>query len=157
MVGNALLGYPDARSAFEDVQPRGTLGPAQGRRNPCRFVQKYKEKKRERFLTDEEFHRLGQVLKEIVADGSVTLSAATAIRLLMLTGCPLNEIQTLSWEDAGLDAAELQQRDSTTAARMVPLARIAVSVLFASRSPRRQSLGHRRQKPSAHLTDLQHP
>ena len=30
--------------------------------NPCRFVQKYKEKKRERFLTDEEVHRLGQLL-----------------------------------------------------------------------------------------------
>ena len=67
--------------------------------NPCRFVQKYKEKKRERFLTDEEFHRLGQVLNKIEADGSETLAAVTAIRLLMLTGCRLSEIQTLRWED----------------------------------------------------------
>ena len=37
--------------------------------NPCRFVQKYMEKKCERFLTDEEFHRLGQVLNEIEPDG----------------------------------------------------------------------------------------
>ncbi len=66
--------------------------------NPCRFVQKYKEKKRERFLTDEEFHRLGQVLNEIEADDSETLAAVTAIRLLMLTGCRLSEIQTLRWE-----------------------------------------------------------
>lgn len=50
------------------------------------FVQKYKEKKRERFLTDEEFHRLGRVLNEIKADSSETHSAVTAIRLLMLTG-----------------------------------------------------------------------
>ena len=30
--------------------------------NPCRFVRKYKERKRERFLSDEEFRRLGEVL-----------------------------------------------------------------------------------------------
>ena len=28
--------------------------------NPCKFVRKYREKKRERFLTDEEFRRLGR-------------------------------------------------------------------------------------------------
>ena len=38
--------------------------------NPCRFIQKYKERTRERFLTEEEFRRLGQVLNEVQADGS---------------------------------------------------------------------------------------
>ena len=28
--------------------------------NPCRFVQEYKEKRRERFLSDDEFQRLGR-------------------------------------------------------------------------------------------------
>ena len=32
--------------------------------NPCRLVEKYRERKRERFLTDEEFRRLGRVLDE---------------------------------------------------------------------------------------------
>ena len=32
--------------------------------NPCRLVVKYRERKRERFLTDEEFRRLGRVLDE---------------------------------------------------------------------------------------------
>ena len=35
--------------------------------NPCKFVRKYREKKRERFLTDEEFRRLGNVLNEMEA------------------------------------------------------------------------------------------
>ena len=35
--------------------------------NPCRFVQKYKEQKRERFLSDDEFRRLGRVLAETLA------------------------------------------------------------------------------------------
>ena len=50
-----------------------------------RRIARHREKKRERFLTDEEFHRLGQMLNEIEAECPETLSAVTAIRLLMLT------------------------------------------------------------------------
>ena len=125
--------------------------------NPCRFVQKFKEKKRERFLTDEEFHRLGQVLNEIEADGSETLAAVTAVRLLMLTGCRLSEIQTLRWEDVNLEAAEIRLRDGKTGARMVPLSGAAVSVLSALPRPNDNPWVIVGKKPGAHLTDLQHP
>ena len=125
--------------------------------NPCRFVQKYKEKKRERFLTDEEFHRLGHMLNEIEADGSETLAAVTAIRLLMLTGCRLNEIQTLRWEDVNLEAAEIRLRDGKTGARMVPLSGAADSVLSALPRPDDNPWVIVGRKPGAHLTDLQHP
>lgn len=125
--------------------------------NPCRFVQKYKEKKRERFLTDEEFHRLGQVLNEIEPDGSETLAAVTAIRLLMLTGCRLSEIQTLRWEDVNLEAAEVRLRDGKTGAQMVPLSGAAVSVLSALPRPEDNPWVIVGRKPDAHLTDLQHP
>ena len=47
--------------------------------NPCRFVRKYTERKRERFLSDEEFRRLGEVLNEMEATGSVSAYAAAAI------------------------------------------------------------------------------
>ena len=150
-----------ANRILEVVRKMFNLAEAWGLRkdggNPCRFVQKYKEKKRERFLTDEEFHRLGQVLNEIAAEGSETLSAVTAIRLLMLTGCRLGEVQTLRWEDVNLDAAEIRLRDSKTGARMVPLSGAASSVLSAL--PRLEDnpwviVG---KKPGAHLTDLQHP
>ena len=43
--------------------------------NPCLHVKRYKEEKRERFLSAEEFTRLGQVLDEILGDGSETRSA----------------------------------------------------------------------------------
>ena len=73
-----------ANRILEVVRKMFNLAEAWGLRkdggNPCRFVQKYKEKKRERFLTDEEFHRLGQVLNEIEADGSETASALTSRR-----------------------------------------------------------------------------
>ena len=125
--------------------------------NPCRFVEKYKEHKRERFLTEEEFRRLGQVLSEVEAEGSETLSAVTTIRLLMLTGCRLGEVQTLRWENVDLEAGELRLPDSKTGARMVPLSRAAAGVLAAlPRDPDNPWVIAGR-KPGAHLTDLQHP
>ena len=74
-------------------------GLAPERPNPCRSVRKYKEGKRERFLTREEYRRLGAALAEAEFDGSAWPPAVSALRLLMLTGCRLNEILTLRWEE----------------------------------------------------------
>ena len=82
--------------------------------NPCRSVEKYPERSRERFLTDAEFTRLGRVLDEAVESGAVPLTAVTAIRLLMLTGCRKNEILTLRWSDVDFDAGELHLGDAKT-------------------------------------------
>jgi integrase len=62
--------------------------------NPCRGVRKYKEKKRERFLSREELGRLGDALR---IEEAFAPSAVACIRLLLLTGCRLGEIQTLKW------------------------------------------------------------
>ena len=97
--------------------------------NPCRFVVKYRQRKRERFLTEEEFRRLGRVLGTLESAGRVPMHAAAAIRLLMLTGCRRNEILTLRWEDVHLDVNELRLRDSKTGPRAVPLSPAAVKVL----------------------------
>ena len=125
--------------------------------NPCLHVKRYKEEKRERFLSAEEFRRLGKVLDEILEDGSETRSAVTAIRLLMLTGCRLSEIQKLRWEHVDLDAGELRLPDTKTGGRAVPLAPSAVRLL--ARLPRDENnpwvIAGR--MPSSHLTDLQHP
>ena len=98
--------------------------------NPCRFVQKYKERSCERFLSEEEFRRLGRVLDEVEAERKVSASAVAAIRLLMLTGCRLGEIVTLRWEDVDLEAGELRLRDAKTGARQVALSPAAVRVLW---------------------------
>ena len=97
--------------------------------NPCRFVQKYKERSCERFLSDEEFRRFGRVLNQVEAEGKVSASAVAAIRLLMLTGCRRNEILTLRWEDVDLEARELRLRDAKTGARSVALSLSAIRVL----------------------------
>ena len=57
--------------------------------NPCRYVKRFRERRRERFLSDGEYRRLGAVLREAEGTGTVATSAIAAIRLLMLTGCRL--------------------------------------------------------------------
>ena len=97
--------------------------------NPCRFVVKYKRRKLERFLTEEEFRRLGRELTALEAKGRMPAHAAAALRLLMLTGCRCGEILTLRWEDVHLEASELRLRDSKTGPRVVPLSPAAARVL----------------------------
>ena len=108
-------------------------------------------------MNAEEFTRLGRVLDEILADGSEARSAVAAIRLLMLTGCRLSEIQKLRWEHVDLDAGELRLPDTKTGAKVVHLGEPAITVL---RDIQRQDdnpwvIAGRKERD--HLTDLQHP
>ena len=125
--------------------------------NPCLHVKRYKEEKRERFLNAEEFSRLGQVLDEILHDGSETRSAVVAFKLLMLTGCRLSEIQKLRWEHVDLEARELHLPDSKTGGRAVPLAPSAVRLLESLPRDEDNPWVIAGKKPDSHLTDLQHP
>ena len=97
--------------------------------NPCRSVVKYPQRKRERFLTDEEFTRLGQVLDEVATQGGASPAAVSAIRLLMLTGCRKSEILTLRWEHVALDTGELRLPETKTGARVISLPPMAVELL----------------------------
>ncbi|MCY4393567.1 MAG: tyrosine-type recombinase/integrase [Rhodospirillaceae bacterium] len=96
-------------------------GMTPARPNPCRSVRRYRVRDRERFLTPEEYRRLGAVLDEAEAEGSVWPSSVAALRLLLLTGCRKNEILALQWDDVDRTAGELRLRDSKTGARGVPL------------------------------------
>ena len=98
-------------------------------RNPCRSVRRYRTRTRERFLTPEEFRRLGRALRDVEADGSVWPPAIAAIRLLLLTGCRRSEILTLRWDDVDRTAGELRLRDAKAGPRMVPLTRPLMVVL----------------------------
>ena len=125
--------------------------------NPCRHVKRFREEKRERFLSDIEYQRLGAALKEIEVDGTETASAIAAVRLLMLTGCRLSEIQKLRWQHVDLGAGELRLPDTKTGAKVVYLGDPAIAVL--ERIDRRDGnpwvIAGR--KPESHITDLQHP
>ena len=122
--------------------------------NPCRSIVKYPGRKRERFLTDEEFIRLGEVLDEVEERGGASAPAVAAIRLLALTGCRRNEILSLRWEDVALDENELRLPDTKTGARAVPLPPPAVELLAGlPREPGNPWVIPGR-KPGTHLRQL---
>ena len=120
--------------------------------NPCRHVKRYKEHKRERFLSPEETERLGQVLREAEEEMP---SAVAAFRLLLLTGCRLSEIQFLRWEYVKDDCIELP--DAKTGGRVVPLGPEARAVLSAIPRDEDNPWVIAGRLPGSHLTDLQRP
>ena len=128
--------------------------------NPCRGVRKYKEKKRERFLTREEYRRLGMALVEAEVEsqagieGAVSPYAIAALRLLMLTGCRLNEILTLRWDDIDRTAGEFRLRDGKTGARMVPLTPTAETVLAGIARVPNNPWVIAGKKPNTHLSTI---
>ena len=120
--------------------------------NPCRHVKRCTEHKRERFLSEEETERLGEVLREAEEEMP---SAVAAFRLLLLTGCRMSEIRDLRWEYVKEDYIELP--DAKTGGRVVPLGPEARAIL--------SSLPREEDNPwvisgrltGSHLTDLQRP
>ena len=96
--------------------------------NPRRHLRKYPEQKRERFLSTAELKRLGAVLDEMESERVEMASAIAAVRLLLLTGCRLNEIVKLQWEHVNLAALSLNLPDSKTGAKTVHIGQAAVMV-----------------------------
>lgn len=97
--------------------------------NPRKRIKKYPEQKRERFLSNAELQRVGEVLAEMEAERVEMTSAIAATRLLMLTGCRLNEVLSLKWRDVHLGAGELRLPDSKSGKKVVQLGSPAVEVL----------------------------
>jgi integrase len=123
--------------------------------NPRRHLRKYPELKRERFLSPAELRRLGEVLDAMQQERLELPSAITAIRLLVLTGCRLNEIMKLRWEDVDLPVGLLRLPDSKTGAKSVQLGQAALEVLRqAEPVPSNPYVIHGTQ-PGRPLADLQ--
>jgi integrase len=107
------------------------------RSNPTRHVKKYREDKRERFLTGEELRRLGKVLSDAQASQTESPFTLAAIGLLILTGARLSEILTLKWAHVDLANGVLRLPDSKTGAKLIYLNDPAARLL--STMPRMQN------------------
>ena len=97
--------------------------------NPTTHIKKFKEYKRERFLSQEELQRLSDTLHECSTQQLEMQSAIDCLRLLMLTGCRLREIMCLSWAEVNLEQQRLELLDSKTGAKFVYLTAPAISIL----------------------------
>ena len=101
--------------------------------NPLKHIRKYPEEKRERFLSTAELRRIGEVLREIEAEGVELPSAILAARMLILSGCRLNEIMSLKWSYVDLEAPALRLPDSKTGAKVVHIGQPVADLLRDAR------------------------
>ncbi|QGM97716.1 site-specific integrase [Methylocystis parvus] len=120
--------------------------------NPARGIEKYREQGRERFLTGEEFARLGDALrlaeteglpwdvdetkpgaKHLVRESNrrrvLDPFAVAAIRLLILTGARLREILHAKWSQVDVERGVIFLPDSKTGKKPVYLSAAAQEVL----------------------------
>ncbi|CAM3374431.1 site-specific integrase [Asticcacaulis taihuensis] len=103
------------------------------------------------------FNTLGKALNDAERNRTETQAAITAIRLLMLTGCRLNEIMTLKWDDACLGDYELRLPDSKTGAKTVHIGQSVVDVLLQTERLNNNSYVITGKNEGRPLIDLQHP
>jgi integrase len=93
--------------------------------NPCRLIEKFAERKRERMLSPAELARLGDAL---AAYGGSPYAVA-AVKLLVFTGARLGEVLGLKWEWIDFERGEARLPDSKTGAKTLHLPPPALAVL----------------------------
>ncbi len=97
--------------------------------NPRKHIRKYPEEKRERFLSAAELRRIGEVMREMETESVELPSAILAARLLIMTGCRLNEVMSLKWSYIDFDSPALRLPDSKTGAKVVHVGQPVVDLL----------------------------
>ena len=139
----AVVGSMYAFAGRVGVVPEGT--------NPTRKIEKFREDRRERFLSTEELVRLGSAIRKAETTGIkwnvderkptskhvpkktqftiIGPHAAAALRLLLFTGCRLREILHLKWQHVGFERGLLFLPESKTGKKTVILNAPALAVL----------------------------
>ncbi len=123
--------------------------------NPCRGVRPLKEIRRERYLSSSEVARLWQVLAEAERNGTAPVAVVTLVRLLLLTGARLSEIQKLRWAEVDFERACLHLPDSKTGAKVVHLNAPALQVLAGIERVTDNPYVIAGERPGAHFVGVQ--
>lgn len=97
--------------------------------SPAKGVTKFKERKMERYLTDEEYRRLLSVLKKNQDSGLVNPMFVAAVLLILFTGLRKSEVVKLRWSEVYLHEQELRLEDTKTGRRTVVISAEARGVL----------------------------
>ena len=96
--------------------------------NPTKNVKAPKGKSPGRFLTEDEWSRLGEAMRFF--GGHVGANVfVDAIKLIALTGCRRSEITRLRWSEVHIEAGLLRLEHSKTGPRAVPLGDQAIRLI----------------------------
>ena len=97
--------------------------------NPARGIVRYREKRRERLLTDAELQRIYSAMREAERTRTASDSVLLAIRLLFSTACRASEILGLKRDFIDHDNGDLVWPDSKTGHMRKPLTRETAALL----------------------------
>jgi len=145
--------------------------------NPCAGIEKFREERRETFLSGEQLERLGAAIREAETDGvpweprpdgkmkhapkeenrraRIAPHAAAALRLLIFTGARLREILHLKWTHVDLERGLLLLPDSKTGRKAIVLNAPALAILASL--PRLGDFVIAGEDPKKPRSDLQRP
>jgi integrase len=135
-----------------EMIPRGS--------NPAAVIKPYPERKRERFLSAEEFKSLMDALDAAETEDTIDPYEAAAIRLLIFTGCRLSEITTLEWASVNLANARItleRHKTDRYGAKIIPLNAPTLVVLTDLPRVADNPYVIVGQKMGKHLINLQKP
>ncbi len=96
--------------------------------NPAKGIERFKDVKRDRFLSSAELGRLGQALATLEGQG-MHPHHVRIIRLLAQTGARKNEIARVSWPEVDIGRACLRLVDSKTGKKVIHLGASALSLI----------------------------
>jgi integrase len=121
--------------------------------NPCRHIERFAERHRERMLSAAELGRLGDAL----AAYSGSPYSVAAIKLLVFTGARLGEVLGLEWDWIDIERGEARLPDSKTGAKTLHLPPPALALL--AELPRLDGNPHVivGQKVGASMVNLEKP
>lgn len=97
--------------------------------NPCRHVEKYPERARQRFLTLGEIAAVHAARAKLLAEREITAHAGSILELLLLTGARSGELASAEWEWVDWDLQIIALPDSKSGAKTIYLSKAAVEVL----------------------------
>jgi integrase len=123
---NRVLSLASALFNFGErigVRPEGA--------NPVRGIARYRERRRERYLSAAELTRLGIVLAECERDGAESPEVVGALRLLLFTGARVSEILGARWRDVDTERGVLRLEDAKAGSREVLISAPAFAALDA--------------------------
>jgi len=102
--------------------------------NPCRRIRMYRERARERFMTEAEIGRAADAITACEQERKIGRHAAAALRLALLTGARSGELTAILWRHIDWSRRQIRLPDSDepgrkTGARTIYLSEAAVEVL----------------------------
>jgi integrase len=112
--------------AFKKAEDWEYLPP---RSNPCVGVNKYKENKKQRFLSDAELKRLEDSLIQQQKEEPRSYCTVSAIFMILYTGCRVSEILNLKWENVHLKDHYIHLPDTKTGEGARPLNQKTIGLL----------------------------